>query len=501
MDNVSKNDIRNLCNGYKIDISDANLQKITANVNELLSSVNNINELTHPSLLSEVKQVERKNREWWVPTKNPYNAISTSCNVSVKSEGELADMNIGLKDIIAVAGVPMKCGSAVMRGFVPGKDATVVDRILTAGGTIVAKTNLDEFAGSARGTTGYGPDIRNPHDTSRTAGGSSGGSAVAVSTGDVDIALGTDTGGSVRIPASFCGIVGLKPTYGLIPLTGVVENTYTQDHVGIFSNTVRETARLLDVLVGPDENDQASMSAVGKPTYQCGGYKKAVSELQGIDHLDIGVIEEGIGDGVSKMVIEKFNSICKDLRQLDTNIHKVSIQDFHCGKSIKNTLSFVELATHWRDGAVPYRRGGVAEIYQVGFAQARKAASNQLNSYYASKLLAGAHVIESTDGRHYVQAQAAREALRKQVQKKFSQVDVLLCPTMPDIAPKINDASNWDYDYARNTRLANVTRLPAITLPIDSNEGLPIGVQLIGPAFSEKELLQTASTFEKEILN
>lgn len=501
MENVSQENIRSLGNRYRVDVSDSSLQEITSNVNELVSNINDINELTHPNLSHQTKKINTENRDWWEPTENPYNAISTDCDVSAKNNGELSDIDVGLKDIIAVAGVPMRCGSAVMRGFIPGKDAVVVNRILAAGGNIVAKTNLDEFAGSARGTTGYGPNIRNPHDKSRTAGGSSGGSAVTVSTGNVDIALGTDTGGSVRIPASFCGVVGLKPTYGLIPLTGIVENTYTQDHVGIFSNTVYQTAQFLDVLAGPDENDQASMSAVGKPNYQCGGYKEAVSELKEIDSLDIGVIAEGKGDGISNRVNNKFDSICEELNNLGANVSEVSIQEFHCGKSIKNILSFVELATHWRDGGVPYRRGTVDEIYQAGFAQARKASSAQLSSFYASKLLAGAHILETSDGRQYVQAQAAREELRKEVIKKFNQVDVLLLPTMPDIAPKIGNASNWEYDYARNTRLANVTRLPAITLPASVDEGLPIGIQLIGSEFGEKELLKIALSFEGELLD
>lgn len=501
MEKISQNNIAKLGDKYMVDIPDNNLENITKNVNKLISDVDNIYELTNPNLSSDIKKVKTKNREWWEPTENPHNAISTMCEVTGKNNGELSDMTIGLKDIIAVAGVPLRCGSAVMRGFIPGKDALVVDRILSAGGNITAKTNLDEFAGSARGTTGYGPNIHNPYDKNRTAGGSSGGSAVVVSTGEVDTALGTDTGGSVRIPASFCGVVGLKPTYGLIPLTGVVENTYTQDHVGIFSNSVYETAQLLDVLAGPDQADQASMSAAGKTNYQCGGYQQSLSESKYITDIDVGIVEEGTGDGISKLVNKKFDSICEDLQDLGANVSKLSINGFHCGKSIKNILSFVELATHWRDGGVPYRRGGVDEIYQTGFAQARKASSNRLGDYYASKLLAGAHIIERSDGNHYTRAQAAREELRKEIKKKFGQFDVLLLPTMPDIAPKTENASNWEYDYARNTRLANVTRLPAITLPVDTDEGLPIGIQLMGPAFSERKLLKIALTFEEDLLN
>ena len=148
--------------------------------------------------------------------------------------------------------------------FIPSSDATLVTRLLSSGATITAKTTLDELAASPRSTTSVDGPILNPHDPTRVAGGSSGGSAIATATGVVDIAIGTDTGGSVRGPASFCGVLGIKPTYGLISLNGVVENTYTLDHVGIFSKTVENMALCLDAIAGKDEKDPASMQAVGK---------------------------------------------------------------------------------------------------------------------------------------------------------------------------------------------------------------------------------------------
>ncbi|WP_248898113.1 amidase [Haloplanus halobius] len=493
MRTLSEAELVALGDRFGIPVDDERAADLTRTVNELLDG---LDALAHSPLVDDAPSptgAPPGERTWADPVDDPHSAVAVDCTVPPSADGHLAGVDVGVKDVVAVAGIPMRCGSATMRGFVPARDATVVDRLRGAGATIAAKTACDEFAGSARGTTGYGPPITNPYDDDRTAGGSSGGSAVAVATDRVDAALGTDTGGSVRIPAAFCGVVGYKPTYGLVPLTGVVENTYTQDHVGTFTDTVADAAALLGALAGADDADPASLAAAGRAGYRVGGYREAVAAPSEPAGIRIGVLDEGTGEGVADRVAERTMAAIDALADAGVDVRSVSVDSFHDARPIKNVLSFVELATHWRDGAAPYRRGGVDETLQTGFARARAGAGGELGDFYASKLLAGARVVEAHDGRPYVRAQAARERLRENFEAALAGVDALLLPTMPDIAPPVDAAADWEFDYARNTRAANVTRLPAVTLPNGTAAELPVGLQLVGSAFDDARLLSVAA--------
>lgn len=492
MRDVSADELEALGDRFSIDVDEARAARLTSQVNDMLADLDRLEEMpVRPRGPDEAGG----DRRWRRPTDDPHNTTVVECTVPPAGEGSLSGTTVGVKDIIAVAGVPMRCGSAVMGGYVPATDATAVTRLRSAGASVAAKTNLDEFAGSGRGTTGVGSPVTNPHDGDRTAGGSSGGSAAAVATNRVDTALGTDTGGSVRIPAAFCGVVGLKPTYGLVPLTGVVENTYTQDHVGTLTRDVTDAATLLGAMAGADGDDEASLLAAGREEYRVGGYVDAVTDPPAVADLRIGVVEQGFGDGVSARVAEQTRTAVDALADAGATVSSVDIGRFHDGRPIKNALSFVELATHWRDGAVPYRRGGTDEIYQTGFARARAAASGELDDFYTAKLLAGARVVDAHDGRHYVRAQAARERLRDEFLAALAGVDALVLPTMPGPAPRVESVENWPYDLARNTRCANVTRLPAVTLPNGARgeTELPVGLQLVGGPFEDAELLAAAT--------
>ncbi|MFB6304723.1 MAG: amidase [Haloferacaceae archaeon] len=503
MRDVSPSELQALGERFGIDVDDRRAPDLAETVNGMLEDLDALDALSLTDVAPSPTGIPPGGRTWSAPDDDPHNAVSVACHVppgTERDDAPLTGTTVGVKDVIAVGGVPMRCGSAVMRGFVPATDATSVDRLRAAGATITAKTNCDEFAGSARGTTGYGPPITNPRDPERTAGGSSGGSAVAVATGRVDVALGTDTGGSVRIPAAFCGVVGLKPTYGLVPLTGVVENTYTQDHVGTFTESVREAAALLDALAGPDDADPASLQAVGR-----GGtpenYTAAVADSPPASDLRLGLLAEGVGDGVADRTVARTEAAVDRLSDAGATVREVSVEGYEAARPIKNALSFVELATHWRDGAAPYRRGGVDEGYQAAFARQTRAGSGELDDFYASKLLAGARVVEAHDGRHYVRAQAARDALADRFAEALDGLDALLCPTMPDVAPPVEEADDWAYDYARNTRPANVTRLPAVSLPVapEGETGLPVGLQLVGGAFEDADLLGAAAAVESAL--
>lgn len=497
MRRVSPAELVELGRKFGIEVDDDEAGAIREQVDEMLSPLDDIDDLP-----TEGHEGDVGARTWQEPDDNTYNAISTACHVppTETSSDILQGMTVGVKDVIAVAAVPMECGSAVMRGYVPQTDATVVDRLRTAGATIVAKTNLDEFAGSARGTTGCDGPVRNPHEANHTAGGSSGGSAAAVAAGRTDVALGTDTGGSIRIPAAFCGVVGYKPTYGLVPLSGVVENTYTQDHIGPLSTTVADAVSVLQALAGKDPADPASMAAAGRDGYRVGDFVEATADVPSMEELSIGVLEEGLGDGVTTAVAEQTKATIDTLADAGASVRHVSVENFRYGLQIKNILSFTELAAHWRDGGATFRRGGlVNEGYQTSISRRMATSSGELSDFYRSKLLAGAQLIEAHQGRHYMRAQTAREVLFEEFEAALDDVDVVAMPTVPDVAPRLEDAADPAFDYARNTRVANVTRLPAISLPNGSVDGLPVGFQLMGRAFDDDHLVAAATTLEQHI--
>ncbi|MFB6122205.1 MAG: amidase [Haloferacaceae archaeon] len=491
MRTLTTDELAALGDRFGVDVDEAELDTLREMVNENLATLDAVDDVP-----LDGHDDGGKARTWERATDDPYNAIATRCHVPPTADAgdSLAGATVGLKDTIAVAGVPMECASAVMRGYVPGRDATVVSRLREAGATITAKTNLDEFASSARGTTGADGPVRNPVDPERTAGGSSGGSAVAVATDEVDVTLGTDTGGSTRIPASFCGVVGVKPTWGLVPGRGVVENTYTQDHVGPMTSTVADAARVLEAVAGPDEGDPASLQAAGREQYRVGGYVDAAVDPPALADLTLGVLDEGFGEGVTDRVVTSVEGAVATLEDTGATTERVSVDYFHAGPAIKNLLSFTELAAHWRAGGAPYRRGGgVDEGYQAALAARSAAKSGELGQFYKSKLLAGARIIEAHDGVPYTRAQAAREVYREAFEAALADVDALVTPTMPDVAPRIADAADPGFDYIRNTLAADVTRLPAISLPGLSADGLPVGVQLMGEAFADADLFGVAA--------
>lgn len=490
MRELSTDELVALGDRYGVPVDDAEADAVREGVNEFLGTLEALEAIDVPD-----HGPVGGGRTWRDPSDDHHNALAVACDVPPPVDaGGLAGIDVGVKDIIAVAGVPMQCSSSVMMGYVPGTDAAVVERLLDAGATVTAVTTCDEFAASASGVTPHDGPTTNPHDPDRTAGGSSGGSAVAVATGRVDVALGTDTGGSIRIPASFCGVVGVKPTHGLVPLHGVVENTYTQDHVGPLARTVEEAAAVLDAIAGPDERDPASLQAAGREGYRLGGYAAAVADPPAVAELDLGVLEDGFGDGVAPAVEARTKGALDRLEDAGATLVSTAVEGFEAGPAIKNALSVTELAAHWRDGGAAYRRGGVVDPgYQAALAARTASAGGELGSYYKQKLLAGARVIDAHRGTPYTRAQALREVLRERFDESLSGVDALVLPTMPDVAPRLEDAPDPGFDYGRNTRAADVTRLPAVTLPNGSHEGLPVGLQLLGEGFGERTLLGVAN--------
>lgn len=388
-----------------------------------------------------------------------------------------------------------------MEGYIPSTDATVTERLRRAGAMITAKTTLDEFAGGGRGRTGRGL-VTNPRDADRIAGGSSGGSGAAVAAGLVDVALGTDTGGSTRKPAAFCGLVGLKPTYSLVPLTGVIENTYSLDHIETITDDVIDAAAVLEAIAGKDEQDPASMAAAGEDEYRVGGYVDAVADAPDVSDLEIGVATQGITDDIDETVATRHEAAVEELRTAGASIAAVELPYLDQTKQLKNVISYTELAAFWRDRGMPVRRGGaVTPADRTSFSRRAASANLELNDFYRSRLLTGAWLADANDGRHYTRARAAQATVRDALEACLSDHDVLVTPTVPELAPSVEHVEDpkFDYDglessfgYGRYTKIANVTGAPAVTVPNDVEPGPAVGIQLIGSRFDEATLLGAA---------
>jgi amidase/aspartyl-tRNA(Asn)/glutamyl-tRNA(Gln) amidotransferase subunit A len=452
-------------------------------------------------------------RTWGDPKTDPYNAVITKCSVPPVEHTTdlLTDITIGLKDNIAVANIPMQAASGVLSGFIPASDAAVTERLRRAGARITAKTTLDEFAAGGRGKTSKGL-VKNPRDQNRIAGGTSGGSGAAVAAGIVDAALGTDTGGSLRKPAAFCGIVAIKPTYGLVPLTGIIENTYTIDHVGPAAPTIELTARVLEAIAGKDNRDPASMAAAGSSEWSVGGYVDAVKESPNVEDLHIAVAKQGLTDPIQDKVAKRHSAALDALEYAGATLEERKIPFLDQTKHIKNVLSYVELAAYWRDGSAPVRRGGLVDPNdQAGLADRLHTENEPVNEFFRSRQIAGAHLLKRYGGRHYTQAHAAREVVRDEVIALLEDYDALVTPTVPFFAPELEHVRSPDFDYdglednsvgyGRYTKIGNITGLPSITVPNDIKEGPGVGFQLIGQPFDDAAILGMSKPVERILSN
>ena len=487
---LTEAELRALGERFDVELTSDELDHILNGIHSYLADANTVKAL---EISTGADRATGPDREWWNQTDDPLNAIACHCRLSPTEDGCLSGMSVGLKDNVLVRDIPMTVGSELFTGFIPRTDATIVRRLLRAGSTVTAKLTCDELAASGSGVTAATGPVKNPHDLSRTAGGSSGGSAAAVAAGLVDVAIGTDTGGSIRIPASFCGVVGLKPTYGLVPQSGVVENTYTMDHVGPITRSVVDAARVLEAIASPDAGDPASLAAAGDPAYQVGDYLDQVVTGTALEDVRLGVLEQGFGDDVNGGIAATTRTAIANLADAGVSVSSVSIERFTEGSAIKNVLSVGELAAHWDVAGAPYRRRGMVDThYQRAFRDRIERREDALGPQYKRKLLAGAALLEIDGGQAYTAATAARESYRRVFDAALADVDALVLPTMPGVAPRIEAASDPGFERGRNTRPFNVTGHPAITVPTAELDGLPVGLQLVGEHFQEGNLLAIA---------
>lgn len=402
--------------------------------------------------------------------------------------GRLAGIGLAIKDNICVKGMPATCASKILEGFVPPYDATVIERIKREDGIIFGKANMDEFAmGNTTQSSAFGP-TRNPWDLERVPGGSSGGSAAAVAGGMTSMSLGSDTGGSVRCPASFCSVLGLKPTYGMVSRYGVIPYANSLEQVGPIARTVEDLELLFDVISGYDERD-------GTSVHPTGGKKVA-----GTKGLRVGLIKEFFGEGIQDAVRERVLDASAKLEELGAVTEETSIGSLNFALAAYYIVAMAEASSNLsRYDGVRYgasREKGSAD-WNAAFAKTR---TECFGAEVKRRILLGTFVLSAGYyDAYYLKAQKARSLLRREFARAFKRYDVLLGPTMPVIPPKLGEKVTplEDYLIDVNTVPANLVGVPSISVPAGFSAGLPVGLQLIAPPFGEETLFKVAGAYEE----
>ena len=427
------------------------------------------------------------------------NCFITEETIEGDADGPLAGTTVAVKDNISTAGVRTTCGSEMLADYVPPYSATVVDRLTEAGATVVGKTNMDEFGmGTTTETSAFGA-TRNPADPDRVPGGSSGGSAAAVAAGEADVALGSDTGGSVRCPAAFCGVVGIKPTYGLVSRYGLVAYANSLEQIGPIAGTVEEAAAVLDVIAGPDPNDGTTreLSDV-EDVDPAAGYAAAADG--DVDGLTVGVPTE-LFDGADERVVETVEDALDDLAARGAETTEISLPSVEHAVQAYYVIAMSEASSNLArfDGVRYGHRADADGNWNETFAETRE---EGFGAEVKRRILLGTYALSAGyHDKYYAKAQDARAWVRRDFEDAFADVDVIASPTMPvlpfELGESLDDPLRM-YLADANTTPVNLANLPAISVPAGEADGLPVGLQLVGPKFDEATVIRAASAVEAE---
>lgn len=482
---------------FRLQLDEADLESFQGLIKASLASYEIVDDLSSspPSSAYPRTPGRRPNAE-----ENPLGAWYWRGSIPGAADGPLAGKTVVIKDNTTVAGMPMMNGSRTLAGFVPSEDATVVTRLLDAGAEVVGKSVAEDlcFSGGSH-TPATGP-VRNPWDTSRSAGGSSGGSAALLAAGEVDLALGGDQGGSVRIPAAFCGVVGLKPTHGLVPYTGAFPIETTIDHLGPMGKTVGDVALMLSAIAGPDGLDPRQERSTVPADY--------LSELDsGIAGMRVGVVTEGFGwpelsdDAVDAQV----RAAAARLTDAGAEVVEVSVPRHRDGIHIWNVISIEGATTQMvnLNGGMNYK-GRYDPSLMAAFHAGRLAHGSDLSETVKLVALMGQFLIDEYGGTYYAKAQNLAPMLTAAYDAALADVDVLVMPTLPITATELPgpDAPREDVvaralEMIPNTCAFNVTGHPALSVPAGLVNGLPTGMMVVGRHFDEATVLRVGRAFEK----
>ena len=408
-------------------------------------------------------------------------------------EGAFAGIPIGIKDNICTKGVKTTCSSRMLENFVSPYDATVMKNINNENMINLGKLNMDEFAMGGSTEYSYFKKTKNPWNLNKVPGGSSGGSAAAVASNMVPWALGSDTGGSIRQPSSFCGVVGLKPTYGLVSRYGLVAFASSLDQIGPITKDVRDSAMLLNIIAGHDKKDTTSVEIEKKDYTKC-----LKNDVKG---LKIGVPKEFFAEGINEEVkntiyeaIEKYKELGAEVEEFSLDVAKYSLATYYiiaCAEASSNLGRFDGLRYTYRTGEFK----NLKELY-------KKSRSEGFGPEVKRRIILGTYVLSSGYyDAYYKKAQQVRTLVMNEFDKAFEKYDVVLTPTSPTVSFDIGSKSNNPLEmYLADicTVSVNIAGLPGISIPCGvDKQGMPIGMQLIGNKFCEETILNAAYTYEQ----
>jgi aspartyl-tRNA(Asn)/glutamyl-tRNA(Gln) amidotransferase subunit A len=450
------------------------VQAVFERIHTLEDKINAYVTLVEEEALNKAKEIDRK--------------VSDG-----KPVGRLAGVAIAVKDAICTQGILTTCSSRMLKNFVPPYDAEVIERIKREDGVIIGKTNMDEFAmGSSTETSYFGP-TRNPWDLSRVPGGSSGGSAACIATDEAILALGTDTGGSIRCPASYCSVVGLKPTYGLVSRYGLIAYANSLEQIGPMAKDVYDCALFLTVIAGHDSRDGTSVNLAPKD------YTKFLKD--DVTGFKIGVPREFFGEGTSDEVKKQVWSGIHKLEELGATYEETSLPTLEQSLAAYYIVAMSEASSNLA------RYDGLRYGYRVDKDEGDWAtvySQNRRDGFGAEvrrRIILGTYALSAGYySKYYLKALKVRTLIQKDFEESFKKFDVIIGPTMPfppfKIGEKIEDLIAL-YMSDVDTVSANLAGLPAISVPCGFTNGLPIGMQIMAPHLREDLTLQAAYTFEQ----
>jgi aspartyl-tRNA(Asn)/glutamyl-tRNA(Gln) amidotransferase subunit A len=407
--------------------------------------------------------------------------------------GKLAGVPIAVKDNICTDGIKTTCASKMLEDFVPPYDATVVKKLKAEDAIIIGKTNMDEFAmGSSTENSAF-KVTKNPHDLERVPGGSSGGSAAAVGAKLAPFSLGSDTGGSIRQPAAFCGVVGLKPTYGSVSRFGLIAFGSSLDQIGPFANNVRDCALALEIIAGTDPLDNTSSNKIGSTDYL-----KGIED--GVKGMKIGVPKEFFGEGLDAEIKEAILTSIEKLKSLGAEIEEISLPITDAGLSAYYVISSAEASSNLArfDGIrYGYRAKEFEDVYDL----MEKSRTEAFGDEVKRRIMLGTYVLSSGYyDAYYKRALKLKKKIKEEFKEVFEKYDLIISPVSPVLPFKCGEKKNNPLEmyladiYTVNINLAGI---PGISIPCaTSKNGLPIGLQILGPHFGESKILKAAFALE-----
>jgi amidase len=496
----SMEDLMDISDSHHLRLTEKELEDFQELVADTMGAYDELEQ--YPDPVREIVPAVRVPGRRLTPAEDPLNAIVRTCSVKLPgARGKLAGKTIGAKDTVCVAGIPMSCASRLLYDFTPDVDATVVTRILKAGGHITAMLNTDDFAFSGGGhTSAYGVGL-NPANPAHTAGGSSCGSAGAVAGNLVDIALGGDQGGSIRIPSAWSGIVGHKPTHGLVPYTGIVGFDLTIDHIGPMTKTVEDAALLLSVIAGKDDDNADPRQPERVKTED---YVKALSgDLKG---LKIAVVKEGFGSAMAMPEVDNaVREAIKVLQKLGAQVTEVSVPEHKMVGPVWTVVAIEGGVDSFYHGHHAYQhKGWYYPRLQSAMNRGIKTHGHDFSPTAKLGALIHGYMSDYYNGVFYGRARNFSNQIQRAYDKVFESFDLVVMPTTPQTAHKVPDSPEVDrktwvrqaLNMVANTATFDLTGHPSCTVPCKDVKGMPVGLMLTGSHFEDATVLRAAHAYQ-----